>query len=68
MSDQSNRVPPAPKPNTGGTHDTATGKGPQRPDNEPQVAPAEAPPANDEAPGSPGDSKLPTRLFPRTAA
>lgn len=49
MSDQSNRVPPAPKPNTGGTHDTATGKGPQRPDNEPQVAPADAPQANDDA-------------------
>ena len=43
MTDLSNRVPPAPQPNTGGSHDTATGRGPQRPDNEPQVAPAAAP-------------------------
>lgn len=43
MTDLSNRVPPAPKPNTGGRNDTATGRGPQRPDDEPQVAPETAP-------------------------
>ena len=46
MSDRSNRVPPVPQPNTGGSHDSATGRGPQRPDNEPQVVSDPAPQAN----------------------
>lgn len=49
MSDRSNRVPPVPQPFTGGTNDTATSKGPQRPDNEPQVAPEDMPQANHDA-------------------
>ena len=59
MTDESNRNPkPAgPRnPNTGGVNDTATGRGPQRPDNEPQVptrdAPASAPARPDPAAGA----------------
>jgi hypothetical protein len=49
MTDESNREhKPVRNPNTGGINRTATGQGPQRPDNEPQVA--------DDGSTAPGDA------------